>query len=69
MAALAGILRDHHDPRVGLCRFQELSEGLGADTRMIGRLQDGALVFDLRCLEDEATFLAQLDRLVVARKR
>jgi L-seryl-tRNA(Ser) seleniumtransferase len=33
---------------------------------VIGRLQDGALVFDLRCLEDEAAFIAQLDRLVVA---
>ena len=36
---------------------------------VIGRLQDGALVFDLRCLEDEATFLAQLDRLVVSHQR
>jgi L-seryl-tRNA(Ser) seleniumtransferase len=35
---------------------------------VIGRLQDGTLVFDLRCLEDEAAFLAQLDRLVVARQ-
>lgn len=31
---------------------------------VIGRLQDGALVMDLRCLEDEAAFLAQLSRLV-----
>jgi L-seryl-tRNA(Ser) seleniumtransferase len=30
---------------------------------VIGRVHDGALLFDLRCLDDEAGFLAQLDRL------
>ena len=30
---------------------------------VIGRLQDGALVLDLRCLEDEGAFLAQLGQL------
>ncbi len=30
---------------------------------VIGRLHDGALLFDLRCLEDEAGFISQLDRL------
>jgi L-seryl-tRNA(Ser) seleniumtransferase len=30
---------------------------------VIGRLHDGALLFDLRCLEDEKTFLAQLVHL------
>ncbi len=30
---------------------------------VIGRLEDGALRFDLRCLEDEAGFLAQLPQL------
>jgi L-seryl-tRNA(Ser) seleniumtransferase len=30
---------------------------------VIGRLQDGALILDLRCLEDEAPFLAQLGQL------
>jgi L-seryl-tRNA(Ser) seleniumtransferase len=35
-------------------------------TPVIGRLHDGALLFDLRCLEDEAGFVAQLDRLVLA---
>ncbi len=30
---------------------------------VLGRLHDGALLFDLRCLEDEAGFIAQLDRL------
>jgi L-seryl-tRNA(Ser) seleniumtransferase len=30
---------------------------------VIGRLHDGALLLDLRCLEDEAGFLAQLDQL------
>jgi L-seryl-tRNA(Ser) seleniumtransferase len=32
---------------------------------VIGRLHDGALLLDLRCLEDEAAFVAQLDRLAV----
>jgi len=30
---------------------------------VIGRLEDGALILDLRTLEDEATFVAQLERL------
>jgi L-seryl-tRNA(Ser) seleniumtransferase len=30
---------------------------------VIGRLQDGALILDFRCLEDEAAFLAQLPYL------
>jgi L-seryl-tRNA(Ser) seleniumtransferase len=33
---------------------------------VIGRLHDGALLFDLRCLEDEAGFVAQLDALAAA---
>ena len=32
---------------------------------VIGRVHDGALTLDLRCLDDEAGFLAQLDRLAV----
>jgi len=36
---------------------------------VIGRIHDDALIFDLRCLEDEAGFLAQLDRLETGRKR
>ena len=30
---------------------------------VIGRLRDGAFILDLRCLEDEAGFIAQLDKL------
>ena len=30
---------------------------------VIGRISDNALVFDLRCLDDEASFAAQFDRL------
>ena len=33
---------------------------------VIGRVQDGALILDLRCLEDEATFVDQIGRLVPA---
>jgi L-seryl-tRNA(Ser) seleniumtransferase len=36
---------------------------------VIGRLQDGALVFDLRCLEDETGFLAQLEKLAPPSRR
>jgi L-seryl-tRNA(Ser) seleniumtransferase len=32
---------------------------------VIGRMQDGAFILDLRCLEDEAGFAAQLGRLAV----
>jgi L-seryl-tRNA(Ser) seleniumtransferase len=32
---------------------------------VIGRVKDGALILDLRCLEDEAGFLAQLGKLEV----
>ncbi len=34
---------------------------------VIGRVHDGALILDLRCLEDEAGFIDQLDRLAVPR--
>jgi len=30
---------------------------------VIGRLQDGAFILDLRCLEDEAAFAGQLSKL------
>jgi L-seryl-tRNA(Ser) seleniumtransferase len=30
---------------------------------VIGRIQDGAFLLDLRCLEDEAAFTSQLDKL------
>jgi L-seryl-tRNA(Ser) seleniumtransferase len=32
---------------------------------VIGRIQDGALILDLRCLEDEAGFVAQLGGLSI----
>jgi L-seryl-tRNA(Ser) seleniumtransferase len=34
---------------------------------VIGRIQDGRLILDLRCLEDEAVFTAQLSKLTYAR--
>jgi L-seryl-tRNA(Ser) seleniumtransferase len=36
---------------------------------VIGRLQDSALVLDLRCLEDESEFLAQLEKIHAASVR
>jgi L-seryl-tRNA(Ser) seleniumtransferase len=30
---------------------------------VIGHISDGAFILDLRCLDDEAAFIAQLDRL------
>ena len=45
--------------------LKRLAEAFGAlPVPVLGRIQDGALVLDLRCLEDEAGFLAQLERLV-----
>jgi hypothetical protein len=29
----------------------------------VGRVKDGAFIMDLRCLEDESAFLAQLPQL------
>ena len=44
---------------------QALAAALRALPRpVIGRVHDGALTLDLRCLDDEAGFVAQLDRLV-----
>ncbi|MFH1605676.1 MAG: L-seryl-tRNA(Sec) selenium transferase, partial [Pseudomonadota bacterium] len=33
---------------------------------VIGHIRDGAFILDLRCLDDEAGFLAQLDQLQIA---
>ena len=40
-------------------RFRELP------IPVIGRIHDGVLIFDLRCLEDEAAFVEQLRELQV----
>ena len=45
-------------------RLQALAAALRTlPTPVIGRVHDGALTLDLRCLDDEAGFVAQLDRL------
>ena len=45
-------------------KLQALAAALRALPKpVIGRVQDGALTLDLRCLDDEAEFVAQLDRL------
>jgi L-seryl-tRNA(Ser) seleniumtransferase len=54
-------------PSVGLS-LRPADQRLAARLRalpipVLGHLQDGALVLDLRCLEDEAAFLAQLRAL------
>ena len=36
---------------------------------VIGRIHDDALIFDLRCLEDEAAFLDQLAKISVSSGR
>ncbi len=42
-------------------RLRELAGELrGLPVPVIGRIEDGALVLDLRCLDDEAAFAAQL---------
>jgi L-seryl-tRNA(Ser) seleniumtransferase len=40
----------------------------GLPIPVIGRIKDGALILDLRCLDDEAGFLDQLGRLTVGAK-
>jgi L-seryl-tRNA(Ser) seleniumtransferase len=61
------VIRAAGPKRRGAARLQALARAFrGLPIPVIGRLQDGALVFDLRCLEDEAAFLAQLERLVIA---
>ena len=46
-------------------KLQALAAALRAlPTPVIGRVHDGALTLDLRCLDDEAGFLGQLERLV-----
>ena len=45
-------------------KLQALAAALRAlPVPVIGRVHDGALTLDLRCLDDEADFVAQLDRL------
>ena len=34
---------------------------------VIGRIEDGALMLDLRCLDDEVEFVAQLGQLNIAK--
>ena len=47
-------------------RLQALAAALRTlPTPVIGRVHDGALTLDLRCLDAEAAFVAQLDRLAV----
>lgn len=36
---------------------------------VIGRIADGTLILDMRCMDDEARFVAQLPRLDIARRR
>jgi L-seryl-tRNA(Ser) seleniumtransferase len=56
--------------RGGEARLNRLVDSFRAlPLPVVGRLQDGALVFDLRCLEDEAGFLAQLEKLALSSRR
>jgi L-seryl-tRNA(Ser) seleniumtransferase len=60
-------------PSAGFCirsktggrALEKFVAGLRAlDRPVIGRLEDGALILDLRCLEDEAAFLSSLSGLI-----
>ena len=54
-------------PRAGGRSLDELARRLRALPRpVIGRIEDGRLVLDLRCLSDEAAFLANLAYLAAA---
>ncbi len=55
-------------PRTGRKRsaVEKLAEAFRAlPVPVIGRIQDGALILDLRCLDDEAGFIAQLNQLKI----
>jgi L-seryl-tRNA(Ser) seleniumtransferase len=51
--------------RVGSALKRLAAELRQLPTPVIGRVADDALVLDLRCLEDEQGFIAQLDQLAV----
>jgi L-seryl-tRNA(Ser) seleniumtransferase len=59
--AIAPIARKGGGRRIGLLTqaFRKLP------VPVIGRINEGALIFDLRCLDDDAAFAAQLSQLVV----
>ncbi|HLZ83921.1 MAG TPA: L-seryl-tRNA(Sec) selenium transferase [Caulobacteraceae bacterium] len=69
VASAGLVIRSHGGGRA----LQALAAALRALARpVIGRIEDGGLLLDLRCLEDEAGFLASLsglDREAPARKR
>ncbi len=66
--ASAGIaLRPVGQKRGGGAELRRLAAKLRSlPIPVIGRIQEGALILDLRCLEDEATFLGQLPQLADA---
>ena len=46
-------------------RLEALSAALrGLAIPVVARIEKGSLVMDVRCLDDEAAFVGQLDRLV-----
>ena len=48
-------------PRIASLKTAAAFRGLPIP--VIGRMHEGAFILDLRCLDDEAAFLAQLERL------
>jgi L-seryl-tRNA(Ser) seleniumtransferase len=64
--ASAGVAVRPLTARRGGAALAQLAAGFRAlPIPVIGRVQNGALVLDLRCLEDEATFTAQLGALQI----
>jgi len=56
--------------RLAPARVEQLSRMFrGLPVPLIGRVHDGVLYFDLRCLDDEERLLAQLGRLPVHREK
>lgn len=59
-------IRPVQDKRTGTA-LNTLSEALrNLSVPIVGRIADGALILDLRCLEDEVEFRTQLNQLAVA---
>jgi L-seryl-tRNA(Ser) seleniumtransferase len=66
LASAGFALRPHAGRRGSGTALKRIAAAFRAlPTPVIGRIEDGAFVMDLRCLEDEAGFAAQLDQLAL----
>ena len=67
LPSFALIIRPHKQKGAGRWLTQAAAAFRDLEIPVIGRIEQGALVFDLRCLDEHAQFLAQLEQLQVPR--